>query len=87
VVAIALEWNSIEQVLRVEDSGPGIPKDQLETIFNRFSRAENVGKKVDGFGLGLAIARKIALIHHAELTAENRNDQTGSVFQIRIKNI
>jgi hypothetical protein len=86
-VVIILEWNLNEQILRVEDSGPGIPEDQLESIFNRFSRAQNVGKKVEGYGLGLAIAQKIALIHHADLTAENRRDQPGSVFQIRIKNI
>lgn len=49
----------------VEDSGPGIPEDQAERIFERFYRLpDSVG---DGCGLGLAIVRDIALAHGAEV--------------------
>lgn len=83
-VAVSLEWNWDQQTLSLKDSGPGLPPDQLEMIFERFSRAQ---PQVDGYGLGLAIAKKIAMIHRADLRAENRHDQTGSVFQVSIKNI
>jgi signal transduction histidine kinase len=86
-VAVELEWNASEQTLRVQDQGPGIPENQLDTIFDRFSRAQNVGRKVDGYGLGLAIASKIALSHHAELIAKNRKDGPGAEFELKIKNI
>ncbi len=86
-IEVELEWNSIEQTLRVLDQGPGIPENQLNRIFDRFSRAQNVSKSVEGYGLGLAIASKIALIHAAELTGKNRESSKGAEFKLRIKNI
>ena len=44
--------------LRIEDGGPGIPADQHERVFARFSRLE--GARASGTGLGLAIARELA---------------------------
>jgi two-component system sensor histidine kinase TctE len=52
-------------LFEVEDSGPGIPEDQTERIFERFYRLPNSGG--DGCGLGLAIVRDIALAHGAEV--------------------
>lgn len=49
----------------VEDSGPGIPDDQIERVFERFHRLPDNGG--DGCGLGLAIVRDIALAHGAEV--------------------
>ncbi len=86
-VSIELEWDLKEQILKVGDSGPGIPPRQIQTIFDRFSRAQNSSKKVEGYGLGLAIARKIAISHRAELTGKNRGNGTGAEFQLKIKNI
>ena len=45
-------------LLRVEDAGPGIPGDQQERVFERFSRLD--GSRASGTGLGLAIARELA---------------------------
>jgi signal transduction histidine kinase len=87
VVKITLTWRLEEQILEVEDSGLGIPDSDLENIFDRFSRAQNVSKKIQGYGLGLAIAKKIAEVHGTELTAENHQTGQGAKFQLRIKNI
>jgi len=87
LVEISLHWTAAEQILKVEDSGPGLPENQIETIFERFSRAQKQGSATPGYGLGLAIARQIALIHFGELTARNRPDHAGAAFQFRIKNI
>jgi two-component system sensor histidine kinase TctE len=56
-------------VLQVEDSGPGIPEDERELVFQPFYRA--LGTNVDGSGLGLAIVREIAQRHGAEVVLED----------------
>ena len=53
-------------VVQVEDSGPGIPAQEREQVFQPFYRA--LGTQVDGSGLGLAIVREIATQHGAELS-------------------
>jgi signal transduction histidine kinase len=57
--------------LAVEDSGPGVPEGELETIFGAFIRAsDNVS--TPGHGLGLAIARQAARLHGGDLLAMRR---------------
>ncbi|HEY6237454.1 MAG TPA: sensor histidine kinase N-terminal domain-containing protein [Candidatus Elarobacter sp.] len=53
-------------VLRVEDTGPGIPAAQRALVFERFYRVP--GNEADGSGLGLAIVKEIADAHHATVT-------------------
>ena len=60
-------------VLQVEDSGPGIPVQEREQVFQPFYRA--LGTQVDGSGLGLAIVREIAAQHDAALSLSDA--QTG----------
>jgi two-component system sensor histidine kinase QseC len=57
-------------VLRVQDSGPGIPAEQYERIFDRFYRldGDQHASGVIGCGLGLSIVRHIAELHHANIT-------------------
>lgn len=50
-------------VLDVDDSGPGIPPEERERVFERFYR--QVGTNVPGSGLGLSIVKRIADLHHA----------------------
>jgi signal transduction histidine kinase len=86
VVSVILRWSEKQQELSVIDSGPGIPPDQIETIFERFSRARNVDKKATGYGLGLAIAQQIAYSHGARLSARNRTETAGTEFHLEIDN-
>ncbi|WP_054111199.1 ATP-binding protein [Brevundimonas sp. AAP58] len=59
--------------VRIEDDGPGLPEDQLETLFQPFQRGENSrNRATGGTGLGLGIARAIAKAHGASLHLENR---------------
>jgi two-component system OmpR family sensor kinase len=59
-------------VVRIADSGPGIPPDERERVFDRFYRvgasADRARTDVSGSGLGLAIVRRIALQHGASVT-------------------
>jgi signal transduction histidine kinase len=84
VVSIVLKSSAQQQKLSVTDSGPGIPADQIETIFERFSRARNVDKKATGYGLGLAIAQQIAYSHNAKLSVHNRTEAPGTRFELEI---
>jgi two-component system cell cycle sensor histidine kinase PleC len=84
-IRVKLVWTENTQSLTIEDSGPGIPEDQLQIMFERFSRGAHVGQK--GFGLGLAIAQKIAEAHNARIWMKNRAGVNGSVFHFEIKNI
>jgi signal transduction histidine kinase len=86
VVTITLIWKNEISQLVVDDNGPGIPSEQLPFIFERFSRGSNMGSNVKGFGLGLAIAQKIANLHEAKLSAGN-HEGTGARFSFEIKNI
>ena len=59
--------------VRIEDNGPGVPDDQLETVFQPFQRGESSrNRATGGTGLGLGIARAIAKAHGATLRIENR---------------
>lgn len=56
----------------VLDTGPGIPEDSLENIFDRFYRIDKSRNRGEGgSGLGLAIARQLARSHQGDLTASN----------------
>ncbi len=66
--------------LSVKDTGPGIPPDQLERIFERFFQLKR-GQVALGSGIGLYYSRSLATIHHGYLKAWNRTDgPQGAVF-------
>lgn len=56
--------------LEVEDSGPGIPPEELEVVFDRFYRSVNA-KSLPGSGLGLAIVKQIVERHNGRAWAQN----------------
>ncbi|MFD6988219.1 sensor histidine kinase [Streptomyces sp. NPDC059943] len=56
-------------VLRVVNSGPTIPPDRVETLFQPFKRHESRPGGPDGLGLGLSIVAAVATAHGAEVTA------------------
>ena len=66
--------------ISVSDTGPGIPEDQLEKIFERFYQAAP-GKKVTGSGIGLYYARMLCQLHHGYIRAWNR-EEGGAVFSL-----
>jgi two-component system sensor histidine kinase ChvG len=67
-------------IATVADSGPGIPPENLETIFQRFYTSRPKGAAFGGnSGLGLSIARQIAEAHGGALRAANRMLPDGEV--------
>ena len=71
-------------VFRVEDNGRGIPKDKLETIFERFQQVDTSdAREKGGTGLGLAIARSIIQQHGGRVWAESELGK-GSKFYVQL---
>jgi two-component system OmpR family sensor kinase len=68
-------------ILRVIDTGAGIPVADRERVFDRFYRI--MGTAVTGSGLGLAIVRNIALAHHADVQLEDNPWTTGLMVIVR----
>lgn len=81
-VEIRLGQQDKHCTVEVDDQGPGIPKEYQNLIFERFSRV-NQDSKTKGFGLGLAIAKKIAQVHRAELSFKSK-DNHGTIFSFKI---
>ena len=70
-----------EVVVRVRDTGIGIPSSLIPRIFERFFRADPSRSHGGGAGLGLAIAKWIAEAHRATLTVESEQGK-GSTFEV-----
>ncbi len=81
---IALTMSETEAHIEVKDSGVGIESEDLESIFERFYRADKTrSREISGAGLGLAIARWIANVHGGSTSAESVIG-TGSVFRVKL---
>ena len=66
---------------KIKDSGMGIPEDQKDKIFMRFSRAGNaVEAKTPGSGLGLSIAKDIIEKYHGKIWFESKENEGSSFF-------
>jgi two-component system sensor histidine kinase KdpD len=70
--------------IRVADRGPGIPEDKVDRLFDLFFRAENGDNQIAGTGLGLMIVRGFIEAMGGTITAANRRDGPGAVFEIRL---
>lgn len=66
--------------LRVEDTGPGVPSEHQQHVFERFYRAD--GEITSGSGLGLAIAHELAGVMGGEIVLESRAGRT--VFTLKL---
>ncbi len=70
--------------MTVEDDGPGMAEDQLEHIFERFTRGDaGLTQHVGGTGLGLAISKSLVELHGGTIEAESTRGQ-GSAFRVRL---
>ena len=77
-----------ERGLRLEfsDNGIGISKKKISFIFDKFYRIPNArSNEVNGFGLGLYYVKKICLLHHWKINAQN-NESSGITVYLQIPN-
>jgi signal transduction histidine kinase len=73
-----------EVEIAVTDNGPGIPADQLDRIFERFTRGDaGLTQRVGGTGLGLAISKSLVELHGGSIEVESTPGH-GSIFRFRL---
>jgi signal transduction histidine kinase len=83
-VSLVLEPDQKAVIMRVEDTGAGIPPEQLPRIFEKFYQADNQGAaRAGGTGLGLAIAKEIVEAHGGSISCESTLG-VGTTFTIRL---
>ncbi|HSR40532.1 MAG TPA: ATP-binding protein, partial [Longimicrobiales bacterium] len=83
---IVLSWEAAGQDevrFHVRDTGPGIPAEEQDAIFEAFSRAGEGGEQRGGTGLGLAVCRRFARLLGGDVTVESDPGE-GSVFTVRL---
>jgi signal transduction histidine kinase len=84
LVSVRAERQDTRAILTVEDTGAGIPPDQLARIFDRFYRVdESRARDYGGAGLGLAIVRELAEAMGGQVTAESTVG-VGSKFSVSL---
>ncbi len=82
-VSIGIEQDR-KVVIRVKDTGIGIPEDRMEHIFDRFFQVDaSSTREYGGTGIGLALTRELVLLHKGEITA-NSKEGIGSEFAISL---
>ena len=69
-VIVSLQHCDEQIKLTVQDTGIGIPEEDLDRVFHKFYRSEVV-KNIKGTGLGLSITKAIVLAHHGDITVHN----------------
>ena len=80
-IELAAERQGDRTILTVRDSGPGVPIDQIDQIFDRFYKADASRRSAGGSGLGLSIAKAIIGRHGGTIRVRNDN---GAVFEISL---
>jgi two-component system NtrC family sensor kinase len=80
-IKVVGEEEKDQVILRVTDTGRGIPLADQTRIFERFYRAQNVTEDTQGTGLGLAIARSIVHNHRGRIWVDSKEGE-GSTFTV-----
>jgi signal transduction histidine kinase len=84
VMVTALTHNKQIEI-QVIDHGVGIAEDEIPHIFDRFYRIDSSRTKnrVEGYGLGLSLAKRIVELHHGEISVKSKLDE-GSTFVVKL---
>jgi len=83
-IGVSIKQSPLGIALTVEDSGPGIPPHERQTVFERFYRIgrDRHASGESGCGLGLAIVKRIVELHNASISIEPSGFATGTAFQV-----
>jgi signal transduction histidine kinase/DNA-binding response OmpR family regulator len=83
-VRVSLRAENGLAVLRVQDTGTGIPESELPKLFHRFHRVEGArGRTQEGTGIGLALVQELARLHRGHVEVESRLGK-GSTFTVAV---
>jgi PAS domain S-box-containing protein len=83
-IVISLTTENGEVLLKVKDTGVGIPPDELPKMFQRFHRVENVaGRTYEGTGIGLSMVSELVKLHGGKISVQSEPGQ-GTEFIVAI---
>ena len=82
-IHVAVEVNEDWALVAIRDSGPGIPDDECETVFDKFVQSKRTNSGAGGTGLGLSICREIMLLHGGSVRAVPTHGQ-GALLELKI---
>jgi signal transduction histidine kinase len=71
VVHIETSISDDKLLIRIRDHGPGIPEEYVDKVFDRFIQVPDTSHHFSGAGIGLAIAKSVAISHDASIWARN----------------
>jgi two-component system sensor histidine kinase KdpD len=83
-ISIRSQRDKNSMTLQIIDEGDGIPPTELESVFDKFYRAQKGDHVRPGTGLGLAISRGFVEAMRGTISATNRTDRSGAVLTIRL---
>ena len=86
VITVSLEVRSGQVLLRVRDTGCGIPAERMATLFDRWAEGIEAAPAAYGMGLGLPICRRIAEGHGGRLLLESREGQ-GTLVTVALPHV
>ncbi len=84
--SVFIDFISLENalVLKITDTGVGIPEEEQKHIFKHFYRAENVSSNIDGHGMGLTLVKTLVDMQHGTIEY-NSKEGVGTTFSISFK--
>jgi signal transduction histidine kinase/CheY-like chemotaxis protein/putative methionine-R-sulfoxide reductase with GAF domain len=84
-IRLSAEREAARVIVRVEDTGVGIPADMLPKVFDMFTQ---VGRSIDraqgGLGIGLTLVQRLVAMHGGTIDAESEGPGRGSTFTVRL---
>jgi len=84
-ITVSIKATGDKMEIVVQDSGEGMEKEEIDKLFQSFSRADSGRKNwAEGSGLGLYIAKKFIEMHHGTIHAESQGKGLGSRFVIEL---
>lgn len=79
---VIIDFNKTHTIVTIKDEGIGIPKEDLETIFEPFFRSKNA-LNISGFGIGLSVCSKIVELHKGKISIQSKlNEGTKVTLQL-----
>jgi heavy metal sensor kinase len=81
-ITVSVERDALGLHVRIADTGPGIQKENIPLIFNRFYRVDR-SRSSEGFGLGLSIAKSIVQAHKATISVDSEYGK-GTTFTVTL---
>ncbi len=84
-ILVTLDRGPDGATLAIEDDGPGVPAEERELVFEQFRRgAAHADASIAGTGIGLGIARSIAVAHGGDLRCSRAQQLGGARFDLRL---